>query len=88
MITKSNKEKAIKATARGKSDVGSPEVQISILTARILEVTDHIKTHKHDFMARRGLMQMVGRRKKLLKYLEKTDYEAYKSTVSTLGLRK
>ena len=88
MITKDNKDKAIKATARAKSDVGSPEVQISILTARILEVTDHIKTHKHDFMARRGLMQMVGRRKKLLKYLEKTNYEAYKATVSTLGLRK
>ena len=88
MITKSNKEQAIKATARSNSDVGSPEVQVSILTARILEVTDHIKTHKHDFMARRGLMQMVGRRKKLLKYLEKTNFEVYKATVAKLGLRK
>lgn len=88
MITKENKEKAIKATARSKTDVGSPEAQISILTARILEVTEHTKTHKHDFMARRGLMQMVGQRKKLLKYLERTNYEAYKATVSALGLRK
>ncbi|MBQ7040871.1 30S ribosomal protein S15, partial [Candidatus Saccharibacteria bacterium] len=69
-------------------DVGSPEVQISILTERILEVTEHVKNNKHDFMARRGLMQMVGKRKKLLGYLEKTDYEAYKATVAKLGLRK
>ena len=88
MITTENKAKAISATARDSKDVGSPEVQISILTARILEVTDHIKTHKHDFMAHRGLMQMVGKRKKLLKYLEKTDFEKYKTTVNALGLRK
>lgn len=74
--------------ARGKKDVGSPEVQISILTERIKEVTEHMKENKHDFMARRGLTQMVGKRKRLLKYLEDTDYEAYKKTVSKLGLRK
>ncbi len=74
--------------ARGKKDVGSPEVQISILTERIKEVTEHMKENKHDFMARRGLTQMVGKRKRLLKYLENTDYEAYKKTVSKLGLRK
>ena len=74
--------------ARGKKDVGSPEVQISILTERIKEVTEHMKANKHDFMARRGLTQMVGKRKRLLKYLEETDYEAYKKTVSKLGLRK
>lgn len=74
--------------ARNKNDVGSPEVQVSILTERIKEVTEHIKNNKHDFMARRGLMQMVGRRKKLLKYLERTDFDLYKSTVSDLGLRK
>lgn len=88
MITKEKKGEAIAKLARDKKDVGSPEVQISILTSRILEVTDHVKANKHDFMARRGLMQMVGKRKKLLKYLEKTDYEAYKSTVAKLGLRK
>ena len=74
--------------ARGKKDVGSPEVQISILTERIKEVTEHMKENKHDFMARRGLTQMVGKRKRLLKYLENTDYEAYRKTVSKLGLRK
>ena len=88
MITKENKEKAISKLARSKKDVGSPEVQISILTERIKEVTEHVKENRHDFMARRGLMQMVGRRKKLLKYLEKTDFETYKKTVAKLGLRK
>ena len=88
MITKENKEKAIAKTARSQKDVGSPEVQVSILTERIKEVTEHVKTHKHDFMARRGLMQMVGRRKRLLKYLEKTNFELYRETVAKLGLRK
>jgi small subunit ribosomal protein S15 len=88
MITKENKSKAVSTVARNKDDVGSPEVQVSVLTARINEVTEHLKTHKHDFMARRGLIQMVGQRKKLLKYLEKTDFALYKSTVSKLGLRK
>lgn len=88
MITKENKSKAISALARNKKDVGSPEVQVSILTERIKEVTEHVKENKHDFMARRGLMQMVGRRKKLLKYLERTDFALYKSTIAKLGLRK
>ena len=88
MITKENKEKALAKTARSQKDVGSPEVQVSILTERIKEVTEHVKTHKHDFMARRGLMQMVGSRKRLLKYLEKTNFELYKETVAKLGLRK
>ena len=88
MITKENKEKAISKLARSKKDVGSPEVQVAILTERIKEVTEHVKANKHDFMARRGLMQMVGRRKKLLKYLETTDFETYKKTVAKLGLRK
>ena len=69
MITKENKDKAIAKVARNKADVGSPEVQVSILTERIKEVTEHVKANKHDFMAKRGLMQMVGKRKKLLKYL-------------------
>ncbi len=88
MITKEKKGEAIAKLARSKEDVGSPEVQVSILTERILEVTEHVKANKHDFMARRGLMQMVGRRKKLLKYLEKNDFETYKATVAKLGLRK
>ena len=88
MITKENKEKAIALTQVSKNDVGSPQAQVSILTARIKEVTEHLKSNKHDFMARRGLMQMVGRRKKLLKYLERKDFEAYKTVVTKLGLRK
>ena len=88
MITKENKNKAIAKVARNKADVGSPEVQVSILTERIKEVTEHVKKNKHDFMAKRGLIQMVGKRKKLLKYLEETDFELYKKTISKLGLRK
>lgn len=88
MISKDKKAEAIKKLARSEKDVGSPEVQIAILTERIKEVTEHVKANKHDYMARRGLMQMVGKRKKLLKYLEKNDFESYKATVSKLGLRK
>lgn len=88
MISKDDKAKAIALTQVSKNDVGSPQVQISILTARIKEVTEHLKSNKHDHMARRGLIQMVGKRKRLLRYLETTDFEAYKATLETLGLRK
>ena len=88
MITKDNKAQSIEKLARSKNDVGSPEVQVSILTERIKEVTEHVKANKHDYMAKRGLIQMVGQRKKLLKYLERTDFETYKATVAKLGLRK
>lgn len=88
MITKDNKAKAIALTQVNKNDVGSPQAQVSVLTARIKEVTEHLKSNKHDHMARRGLIQMVGRRKRLLKYLENTDFEAYKAVIEKLGLRK
>jgi small subunit ribosomal protein S15 len=88
MISKDNKLAAIAKTQRNKADVGSPEAQVAILTARILEITEHLKTNKQDHMGRRGLIQMVGRRKKLLKNLEKNDFEAYKTVIETLGLRK
>ena len=88
MITQDNKLKAIKVGAQNKNDVGSPQVQVSILTARIKEVTEHLKVNKHDRMARRGLIQMVGKRKKLLKYLETKDFEAYQAIIQKLGLRK
>ncbi|MDD3035497.1 MAG: 30S ribosomal protein S15 [Candidatus Saccharimonadaceae bacterium] len=88
MITTDNKAKAIALTQKDKKDVGSPQVQASILTTRIKEVTEHLKVNKHDNMARRGLIQMVGRRKKLLKYLEAKDFDAYKKVVSDLKLRK
>jgi small subunit ribosomal protein S15 len=88
MITAENKAKAFALTQVHKNDVGSSQAQVSVLTARIKEVTEHLKINKHDHMARRGLIQMVGRRKKLLKYLESKDFEGYKKTVSSLGLRK
>ena len=88
MITKDDKAKAIALTQVAKNDVGSPQAQVSVLTARIKEVTLHLQTNKHDHMARRGLIQMVGKRKRLMKYLERTDFESYKGTVATLGLRK
>lgn len=88
MISKDKKAEAIKKLARSEKDVGSPEVQVALLTERIKEVTEHIRANKHDFMARRGLMQMVGKRKRLLKYLERTNFELYKETVAKLGLRK
>jgi small subunit ribosomal protein S15 len=88
MITADNKAKAFALTQAHKTDVGSPQAQTSVLTARIKEITEHLKTNKHDHMARRGLVQMVGRRKRLLKYLERKDFDGYKATVAKLGLRK
>jgi len=88
MITKENKSQAIALTQVSKNDVGSPQAQVSVLTARIKEVTLHLQANKHDHMARRGLIQMVGKRKRLLKYLERKDFEGYKAVVAKLGLRK
>jgi small subunit ribosomal protein S15 len=88
MITAENKAAAMQATQLHKDDVGSPQAQVSVLTVRIKEITEHLKANKHDHMARRGLIQMVGRRKRLLKYLEAKNFEAYKTVVAKLGLRK
>lgn len=88
MITSSDKAQAIKDVQLHKTDVGSPQVQASVLTKRIKEITAHLKNNKHDHMARRGLIQMVGKRKRLLKYLERNDFEAYQTIVAKLGLRK
>lgn len=88
MITADNKAAAIKATQTHTNDVGSPQAQVSVLTVRIKEITEHLKLNKHDHMARRGLMRLVGQRKKLMKYLELKDFEAYRATVAKLGLRK
>ena len=88
MITAENKAQAFALTQTHKTDVGSPQAQVSVLTVRIKEITEHLKLNKHDHMARRGLVQMVGRRKRLLKYLEAKDFEAYKAVVAKLGLRK
>lgn len=70
------------------TDTGSPEVQIALLTKRIEQLSEHLKQHKKDFASRRGLYQMVGRRRRLLNYLQKTDVNRYRGVVSKLGLRK
>ena len=88
MITKEDKLVALKSTQLHDGDTGSSSAQVAILTKRINEITEHMKQNKHDFMARRGLIQMVGRRKKLLKALEREDYDQYKKVIETLGLRK
>jgi small subunit ribosomal protein S15 len=88
LITTDKKADIVKAHQRTTTDTGSPEVQVSIMTARINEITDHLKSNKHDHMARRGLLQLVGKRRRLLKYLADTDPKAYIALVKKLGLRK
>lgn len=88
MITKENKASVRKKTQLHKDDVGSPQAQVAVLTARIKEITEHLQSNKQDHMARRGLLQMVGKRKRLLKYVERKDFEGYRKLVSDLGLRK
>lgn len=88
MITKDNKAKVIATTQRHKTDVGSPEAQAAIYTERIKEITAHLKLNKHDHHARRGLLQLVGRRKRQLKHLQSEDYAAYQAVIAKLGLRK
>ena len=73
---------------RAEGDTGSPEVQVAILTARIHHLTDHLRTHKHDYASRRGLQMMVGRRSRHLLYLARQDREAYLALIKRLGLRK
>jgi small subunit ribosomal protein S15 len=88
MITAENKTKAIAKTQLHKTDTGSAPAQASILTARITELTEHLKVNKKDHAARRGLLQMVGQRKKLLRYTSEQDTATYLKTVASLGLRK
>lgn len=82
-----DKQKIIQTHQRGESDTGSPEVQIAILTHRILYLTDHMKQHKHDFHSRRGLLRLVSQRRKLLAYLKNKDAARYRDLISKLGLR-
>ena len=83
-----SKEKIIETYKMHDGDTGSPEVQIAILTERILYLTEHFKTHKKDFHSRRGLLKMVSRRRKLLDYLTKKDIERYRAIIKKLGPRK
>ncbi len=88
MITKEKKTSIIEEYKLHDGDTGSPEVQIAILTSRIQELTEHLKTHKKDHHSRRGLLKMVGHRRNLLNYLMKKDVERYRAIVAKLGLRK
>ena len=88
MITSDNKQKIIKDLQKSKSDVGSSAVQVGILTKRIEEITEHLKTNKKDHIARRGLLQMVGRRERHLAYIAKKDSAEYLALIKKLGLRR
>lgn len=88
MITKEKKTAIINEYARKLGDTGSPEVQIAILTARIQELTEHLKVNQKDHHSRRGLLKMVGKRRGLLDYLKKTDLEGYRELIVKLGIRK
>jgi small subunit ribosomal protein S15 len=83
-----NKDAIIREYATHDGDTGSPEVQVAVLTVRIQHLTEHLREHKHDFHSRRGLLKMVGRRRRLLKYLQKKDVERYRALISRLGLRR
>ena len=88
MIRKEEKSAVIEANKTQENDTGSPEVQVAILTARIQQLTEHLKVHKHDNHSRRGLLKMVGKRRKLLDYLAKKDIERYRALIAKLGIRK
>lgn len=88
MISKEKKAEIIKQYGRTPEDTGSPEVQIALLTERISELNDHLKSNKKDHHSRRGLLKMVGQRRNLLEYLKKTNIEGYRELIERLGLRK
>ena len=82
------KQEIIREFARAEGDTGSPEVQVAVLSRRILDLTEHLKSHKHDHHTRRGLMALVGRRRRMLTYLRETDIARYRALIERLGLRR
>ena len=86
-ITSEDKQKLIGRFQRNHKDTGSPEVQVAVLTKRIEQLTDHLRTHKHDESSRRGLLKMVGRRRRLLAYIRRKDYQRYLALVERLNIR-
>lgn len=87
MITKEQKAELIKQYGKNEQDSGSAEVQVAILTARIKELTEHMKSHKKDFHTRRGLLMLVGKRRRLLSYIKKNDINEYRELIKELGIR-
>jgi len=87
-LSKSEKEAIIQEYGRAPNDTGSPEVQIALLTTRINQLTEHLKAHKHDEHSRRGLLKMVGQRRRHLTYLSRKDPDRYKEIIQRLGLRR
>ena len=88
MISKEKKQAIIAEYGRSEGDTGSPEVQVAILTARIKELTEHLKINQKDHHSRRGLLKMVGQRRNMLAYLKKADIERYRALIARLGRRK
>jgi small subunit ribosomal protein S15 len=87
-LTKDAKQEIIDKHGRSATDTGSPQVQVAMLTRRINELTEHLRTHKHDHYSRRGLLKLVGRRRRFLNYLQKNDLEGYRALIKELGLRR
>ena len=87
-LLKDEKHQIITDNARSETDTGSPEVQVAVLSRRISELTEHLKLHPKDHHSRRGLLRMVGRRRRLLEYLRREDVERYRAIISKLGLRR
>lgn len=88
MLNKEEKTGVIETHRRHATDTGSPQVQVAILTERINSLTEHLKAHRHDHHSRRGLLMMVGRRRRLLNYLQRSDLDGYRALIEQLGLRR
>jgi small subunit ribosomal protein S15 len=87
-VSAEQKKEIVEKYQRGAGDTGSPEVQVALLTARITDLTEHFKVHKHDHHSRQGLVRLVNSRRKLLDYLKKKDVERYRTLIGSLGLRR
>jgi small subunit ribosomal protein S15 len=87
-LTKEDKQGIVGKHGKHETDTGSPQVQIALLTQRINELTEHLRTHKKDHYSRRGLLKLVGRRRRFLNYLQRNDLEGYRALIKELGLRR